>query len=167
MGLCTPAQLSPSLCPHNTRRAPLSPQSPPGAAWRGLLCHHQRAEVVSCRDEEFEVGCRGTPSLGGVWRNASYIKHWLMLRNHEFWKFQLRNEQNLKLHVAYKSTGTGGFQGPLEIWPWCSVVWSSATTPRRNWEPRTPVRGKIWAFVISREIGVGISASPIGKNSLR
>lgn len=36
-----------------------------------------------------------------------------------------------------------------------------------SWEPRTPVRGKIWPFVISREISVGISASPIGKNSLR
>lgn len=28
-------------------------------------------------------------------------------------------------------------------------------------------RGKIWPFVISREVSVGILASPVGKNSLR
>lgn len=35
MGLCTPAQLSPSRCPHNTRRAPLSPAKSPRSSMEG------------------------------------------------------------------------------------------------------------------------------------
>lgn len=109
----------PASVPTVPRRATSGPRTPPRSSVRSLSCCRQRTEVVSCEDEEFEAGCRSAPSSGGVWRNASwgYIKHWLMLRNHEFWKIQLRNEQNLKLHVACKSTGTGGCWGPLKSRP--------------------------------------------------
>lgn len=69
-------------------------------------CCQSGNNAVSCKEEEFEVGCSSALSSGGVWRNASwgYIKHWLMLRHHEFWKLHLRDEQNLRLHIAYKPT---------------------------------------------------------------
>lgn len=131
-----PMQESPTSCPlwsgaSSSIPALLQPQSlrseshagalkPPRSSVRSLSCHCRRTRVVSCEDEEFEVGCQSAPSSGGVWRNASwgYIKHWLTLRNHEFWEIQLRNEQNLKLHVADESTGAGGCWRPLKIRPW-------------------------------------------------
>lgn len=115
-----PAQLSSSLGPCSAQERHAGALKPPRSSVRSLLCCCQRTEVVSCEDEEFEVGCQSSPSSGGVWRNAcwDYIKHWLMLRKHEFWKIQLRNKQNLKLHFAYKSTGTRGCWGPLKSRPW-------------------------------------------------
>ena len=62
---------------------PQSPQShaealkPLRSSVRSLSYRCRRTEVVSCEDEESEVGRQSTPSSGGVWRNASwgYIKH--------------------------------------------------------------------------------------------
>lgn len=70
------SHLQPSFPPASQESHAGAPKPLSGSV-RSLLCRHRRTKVVSCEDEEFEVGCRSTPSSGGVWRNASwgYIKH--------------------------------------------------------------------------------------------
>lgn len=141
--ISSPAFLQPWSLQHS--RLPESRQAPENLrnSMRSLSCRWWRNNVVSCKEEEFEVGCRSALSSGGVWRNASwgYIKHWLMLRHHEFWKLHLRNEQNLKLHIAYKSTGTRDARDVWKSGLGTGLFWSPATAPRRKWEPYTSIGG--------------------------
>lgn len=162
----TPAFFQPlSLqCPEEPCQGPEALRS----SVRSLSCRHWRTGVVSCKDEEFEVGCQSTSNSGGVWRNAGwgYIKHWLMLRNHEFWKIQLRNKQNLKLHVAYKSTGTGGCWGPLKIRPWHGFFLKSFHCSQEELRATHVCQGAKYGPSLFQG-KAGIFALPIGKNCLR
>lgn len=145
------------------------PNPPPGAAWRGLLCHHQRSEAVSCRDEEFEVGCRSTWSSGGVWREASwcYIKHWLTLRNHEFLKVSAEEWTKPQAACCLQMSRSWGILGTSENLALAQSFLKFCHYSREETRATYTCQGENKAFVISREISVGISASPIGNDSLR
>lgn len=139
-----------------------------GKGLRNLLCRQSGNDAVSCEEEEFEIGCWSTPSSGGVWRNASwgYIKHWLMLRHHEFWKLHLRDEQNLRLHITYKPTGTRDMQDLWESGLSTGYFWSPATTAWRKWEPYVSNGGRNLSCCYSRKDWTGILALPIGEHCL-
>lgn len=86
------------------RRAVPELQKTLGRVWGGAA--NQGTMLSAARKKNLRLAVRALLAQEGFWRNASwgYIKHWLMLRHHEFWKLHLRDEQNLRLHIAYKPT---------------------------------------------------------------